>query len=77
MSALTGLDIHGDLRIRREGEQALYSSSGTARVPEDVADYVRDLRVRMEYAQAWVIQWRRQHGEVMERASGKDGAAHG
>ena len=65
---ITGIDVHGGLRIRFEGEAAAYSASGYTKVREDVEAYRDELRRRLEWVQHWLIQYRRQSGEQMERA---------
>lgn len=67
-----GLDIHGDLRIRMEYDKdsrtimARANAGAGVNVREDVERYLAELQRQAGFAQVWLIQWRRQQGEVME-----------
>jgi hypothetical protein len=71
---LRGLDVSPDTRIRFDGGVARWSSSWPeAVVAGEVKDWIRRQRIALAYAEAWLVQYRRQHGEQMEQPAPASG----
>lgn len=64
-----GIDIHGGLRVtleyNKEGRtiDARWSAESGVDVQGDVQGAIRRLRQRAGFLEAWLTQYRRQHGE--------------
>jgi hypothetical protein len=69
---LRGLDVSPYTRIRFDGGVARSSSSWPeAVVAGEVKDWIRRQRIALAYAEAWLVQYRRQQGEQMEQQVGR------